>query len=50
MSIFFFRVGRDVEVCASDEHQQASGINNAIYSSSLEIDGNSFLPKETKCK
>jgi hypothetical protein len=39
-----------MEIAASDEHQQANGINNAVYSSSFEIDDSSILPNETKCK
>jgi hypothetical protein len=39
-----------MEISASDEHQQANGIENVVYSDSFEIDDSSILPNEKKCK
>lgn len=44
------RVGKDTEISAPAEHQQANGIDNVVHSSTFEVDDSSILPSGNKCK
>ncbi|XP_069685343.1 phospholipid-transporting ATPase ABCA3-like isoform X4 [Periplaneta americana] len=49
MEEVFMKVGKDVERNHTEEHHQSNGIDNVVYSGSVEIDDSSILPNETKC-